>query len=84
MLVHKVVHVALPGGHGRNPLDYRQVAGRREVRVPGCHRDRLVACCLLDLFRRSSGHREPRTECVTVGVPSVASDSRYFQAGSKR
>ncbi len=43
--------------------------GRIEVSIPGAHLDGLMAGEFPDFLAGGSGHRQPGTESVAIGVP---------------
>ena len=78
-----LVHVGLRCDLSRDPLHDRLSMLWGEMTIAGGHRDRLVPGRFLDILDRGSGHRQPRTECVPVGVPYIVLNSSFLQTRPK-
>jgi hypothetical protein len=64
-----------------NPLNRCQFMGRIKVGIPDAHLDRLMAGQLLNFLERGSGHRQPGTKRMAIGMPDVPFDVRLFESG---
>ena len=82
-LVHVLVHVGLRFDRSRDPFHDRLSMLWGEMTIASGHRDRFVPGRFLDLLDRGSGHRQPRTECVPVGVPYIVLNPSFLQTRPK-